>query len=152
MARNRISLSFKGFEELAEKLDKAGGDLKKVTEKALITSKKIVEKNLDEVVIKPNFPSEEEPGQYSTGKTRDSIDRSETVDWNGTKASIKVGFDFKISGLTSVFLMYGTPRRKKSQTAKSPKIYNAVYGAKTKKQIAEAQEKIFREEINKIIG
>lgn len=112
MAKNRISLSFKGFEELAEKLDKAGGDLKKVTEKALITSKKIVEQNLDEVVIKPNFPSEEEPGQYSTGKTRDSIDRSETVDWNGTKASIKVGFDFKISGMTSVFLMYGTPRRK----------------------------------------
>lgn len=147
MARNRISLSFKGFEELAEKLDKAGGDLKKVTEKALITSKKIVEKNLDEVVIKPNFPSEEEPGQYSTGKTRDSIDRSETVDWNGTKASIKVGFDFKISGLRTIFLMYGTPRMNKSQ-----KIYTAVYGAKTKKQVAEIQKEIFESEIKKIIG
>lgn len=147
MARNRISLSFKGFEELAEKLDKAGGDLKKVTEKALITSKKIVEKNLDEVVIKPNFPSEEEPGQYSNGDTRDSIDRDETVEWNGTTGSIHVGFDFKISGMTTIFLMYGTPRMNKSQ-----KIYNAVYGTKTKKQIAEAQEKIFREEINKIIG
>lgn len=152
MARNRISLSFKGFEELAEKLDKAGGDLKKVTEKALIASKKIVEQNLDEVVIKPNFPSEEKPGQYSTGDTRDSIDRSETVEWNGTKASIKVGFDFKISGMTSVFLMYGTPRRKKSQTAKSPKIYDAVYGAKTKKQVAEIQKEIFESEIKKIIG
>lgn len=39
MAKNRISLSFKGFEELAEKLDKAGGDLKKVTEKPLLQVK-----------------------------------------------------------------------------------------------------------------
>lgn len=147
MARNKISLSFKGFEELAEKLDKAGGDLKKVTEKALIASKKIVEQNLDEVVIKPNFPSEEKPGQYSTGDTRDSIDRDETVEWNGTTGSIHVGFDFKISGMTTIFLMYGTPRMNKSQ-----KIYNAVYGAKTKKQVAEIQKEIFESEIKKIIG
>lgn len=144
MAKNRISLSFKGFEELAEKLDKAGGDLKKVTEKALITSKKIVEQNLQANVNDSNFPAH---GKYSTGLTEKSIDRSETVEWNGTKATIKVGFDFKISGLRTIFLMYGTPRMKKS-----PKIYNAVYGAKTKKQIAEAQEKIFREEIDKIMG
>lgn len=144
MAKNRISLSFKGFEELAEKLDKAGGDLKKVTEKALITSKKIVEQNLKDTVNDSNFPAH---GKYSTGLTEKSIDTSETVEWNGTKATIKVGFDFKISGLRTIFLMYGTPRMNKSQ-----KIYNAVYGAKTKKQIAEAQEKIFREEINKIMG
>lgn len=152
MAKNRISLSFKGFEELAEKLDKAGGDLKKVTEKALVAGKNVVMDNLDKVVIKANFPAEEEPGRYSNGDTRDSIDRDETVEWNGTTGSIHVGFDFKISGMTSVFLMYGTPRRKKSQTAKSPKIYDAVYGAKTKKQVAEIQKEIFESEIKKIIG
>ena len=144
MARNKISLSFKGFEELAEKLDKAGGDLKKVTEKALITSKKIVEQNLKDTVNDSNFPAH---GKYSTGLTEKSIDTSETVEWNGTKATIKVGFDFKISGLRTIFLMYGTPRMKKS-----PKIFNAVYGAKTKKQVAEIQKEIFESEIKKIIG
>ena len=144
MARNKISLSFKGFEELAEKLDKAGGDLKKVTEKALITSKKIVEQNLKDTVNDSNFPAH---GKYSTGLTEKSIDTSETVEWNGTEATIKVGFDFKISGLRTIFLMYGTPRMKKS-----PKIFNAVYGAKTKKQVAEIQKEIFESEIKKIIG
>lgn len=147
MAKNRISLSFKGFEELAEKLDKAGGDLKKVTEKALVAGKNVVMDNLDKVVIKANFPAEEEPGRYSNGDTRDSIDRDETVEWNGTTGSIHVGFDFKISGMTTIFLMYGTPRMNKSQ-----KIYNAVYGAKTKKQVAEIQKEIFESEIKKIIG
>lgn len=144
MARNRISLSFKGFEELAEKLDKAGGDLKKVTEKALVAGKNVVMDNLDNEVKNSNFPAK---GKYSTGLTEKSIDRSETVEWNGTKASIKVGFDFKISGLRTIFLMYGTPRMNKSQ-----KIYNAVYGAKTKKQVAEIQKEIFESEIKKIIG
>ena len=100
--------------------------------------------NLDNEVKNSNFPAK---GKYSTGLTEKSIDRSETVDWNGTKASIKVGFDFKISGLRTIFLMYGTPRMKKS-----PKIYSAIYGAKTKKQIAEIQKEIFESEIKKIIG
>ena len=144
MAKNRISLSFKGFEELAEKLDKAGGDLKKVTEKALVAGKNVVMDNLDNEVKNSNFPAH---GKYSTGLTEKSIDTSETVEWNGTKATIKVGFDFKISGLRTIFLMYGTPRMKKS-----PKIFNAVYGAKTKKQVAEIQKEIFESEIKKIIG
>ena len=143
MARNRISLSFKGFEELAEKLDKAGGDLKKITEKALVAGKNVVRDNLDNAVKNSNFPAQ---GRYSTGLTEKSIDRDETVEWNGTTGSIHVGFDFKISGMRTIFLMYGTPRMEKSQ-----KIYDAVYGAKTKKQVSAVQKEIFESEIKKIM-
>lgn len=139
MARNKISLSFKGFEEMAEKLDELEGDLKKTTEEALIESKKIVTKNLQQATNKSNYPAH---GKYSTGETRESIDTTNNVIWEGTIGSIKVGFDFHKSGLVSIFLMYGTPRMAKVQA-----IYDAVYGRKTKTQISKAQKEIFAEAI-----
>ena len=42
MPKNRLTLNFKGFEELYYKLDSLQGDLKKVTEEALIKSHKVV--------------------------------------------------------------------------------------------------------------
>ena len=57
---------------------------------------------------------------------------------------IHVGFDFAKSGLTSVMIMYGTPRMNKVQS-----IYDAVYGNKTKKQVRKVQEEIFTDAIKK---
>lgn len=42
MARNRLTVSFKGFEEMFEKLDKAGANVEKTTEEALKESFNIV--------------------------------------------------------------------------------------------------------------
>ena len=135
MARNRVSLQFSGFLEMAEKLDELQGDLKKTTEEALRESKAVVSKNLLNATNKANYPAH---GKYSTGKTRHSIDTQKNVKWEGTAGEIKVGFDFKKSGLTSIFLMYGTPRMKKVQ-----QIYDAVYGRKTKTQVSKIQKDIF---------
>lgn len=140
--KNKIGLQFSGFEELAEKLDELQGDLKKTTEDALRKSKAVVTTNLLKATQKSNYPAH---GKYSKNNgTRHSIDTKKNIEWEGTMGSIHVGFDFKKSGLKSIFLMYGTPRMKKVQA-----IYDAVYGSKTKKQIRKIQKETFQEAIKK---
>ena len=82
-----------------------------------------------------------------TGRTLGSIRDNYPIEWEGLTASTKVGFDFAEGGLTSIFLMYGTPTMRPVQGLK-----NAVYGRKTKNMIAEEQKKIFSEAIHKRMG
>lgn len=135
--KNKITLQFKGFEEYAERLDKLGGDLKATTEKALQKSYDVVTPKLKDAIRK----------HHRSGLTENSLKTDSKVKWNGTFASIDVGFKISDGGFPSIFLMYGTPRMKKDQ-----KLYNSIYGSKTKKEIAEIQEEIFAEEIRKIMG
>lgn len=139
MARNKIGLQFEGWEDTLAKLDELGGTqlMKRATESALKASKQHVNPHIESAMN--SLPA---GGRYSTGETKQSIDKSMSVDWQGLTASIKVGFDFKESGLTSIFLMYGTPRMSPVKGLKA-----AIYGAKTKKEIAQIQS----EAINKII-
>ena len=131
MARNRIGLQVEGFEDYMAKLDKLGGTaaMRRGVEEALKESKKYVNPLIEQAMTK--LPA---GGRYSTGDTKRSLDKDMSVDWEGDTASIKVGFDFSESGLKSIFLMYGTPRMKPVTGLKA-----AVYGAKTKKEIAAIQ-------------
>ena len=143
MARNRIGLQFNGWEEYIAKLDELGGTqtMKKGVEEALIESKKHVNPLIEQAMTK--LPAR---GKYSTGDTKKSIDDDLSVEWNGMTGSIKIGFDFSKSGLKSIYLMYGTPRMKPVSGLKS-----AIYGAKTKKEIAEIQEKVLSGVIKKVM-
>lgn len=131
MARNRIGLQVEGFEEYMAKLDEIGGTkaMRRGVEEALKESKKYVNPLIEQAMTK--LPA---GGKYSTGDTKESLDKDMSVDWQGGTATIKVGFDFSESGLKSIFLMYGTPRMKPVTGLKA-----AVYGAKTKKEIAAIQ-------------
>ena len=133
--KNRIGLQFSGFEEMAARLDELQGDLQHTTEEALIKSKEVVTAKLLEATNKANYPAQ---GKYSTGRTRQSIDTTKNVKWQGTTAEIDVGFDLKISGMTSIFLMYGTPRMNKVQA-----IYDAIYGSRVKAEIKRIQKETF---------
>ena len=133
--KNRIGLQFSGFEEMAARLDELQGDLQRTTEEALIKSKEVVTAKLLEATNKANYPAQ---GKYSTGRTRQSIDTTKNVTWQGTTAEIDVGFDLEKSGLTSIFLMYGTPRMAKVQA-----IYDAVYGSRVKAEIKRVQKETF---------
>ena len=135
--KNRIGLQFSGFEEMAARLDELQGDLQRTMEEALIKSKEVVTTKLLEVTNKPNYPAH---GKYARrgDPTRASIDTTNDVKWQGTTAEIKVGFDLKKSGLTSIFLMYGTPRMDKVQA-----IYDAVYGSRVKAEIKRIQKETF---------
>lgn len=147
-AKNKIGLKFDGLEEMIANLEKIQGDLKSTTEKALKASKERVNAELRQVTIPANYPAH---GKYSTGKTAQSIDTDMSVSWEGTTASIKIGYDMQISGMTSIFLMYGTPRHKPPMKAVR-KMYNAIYGSKMKKEIAEIQREVFAAEIRQKMG
>lgn len=142
MPKNRLTLNFKGFEELYYKLDSLQGDLKKVTEEALIKSHKVVTPKIEQCMNK--LPAH---GKYSTGETKASIRKIEKVEWEGAKAYIQVGFEFEKSGMKSIFLIYGTPRMKPVSGLKS-----AIYGSKTQKEIGEVQKKVLQNAIDELIG
>lgn len=144
MARNKIGLQVAGFEDYMAKLDEIGGSkaMKRGVESALKASKEYVTPQVEAAMNK--LPAK---GKYSTGLTEKSIDDGYKVEWEGMTASIEVGFDFSKSGVTSVFLMYGTPRMKPVSGLKA-----AIYGTKTKKKIAELQGEALDKVIARILG
>lgn len=136
-SKNRIGLEFEGFEDIVAELEGLQGDVRKATEESLKVANKVVAERLTPIMEK----------HKRTGVTLGSIRNDYPIEWEGLTASTKIGFDFAESGLTSIFLMYGTPRMPKVQG-----LYNAVYGRKTKKMIGEEQRKIFSEAIHKRMG
>lgn len=141
MAKNKVGLQVKGFEELMSKLDEVGGSsaMKRGVDAALKKSKEHINKQLNSIMTPGNMPA---GGKYSTGETKQHINTDMKVDWQGMKGSIKVGFDLDGAGLRSIYLMYGTPKM-----APVPGLKDAIYGSKTKTQIAKLQA----QEINKVI-
>lgn len=137
MPKNKIGLTFSGFEELVSKLDKLGGDLKSVTTEALEKSHGLVTPGIHKAMKK----------HHRTGDTEKSIVDNTKVEWEGTVASIEVGFDISSGGLPSIFLMYGTPRMKKDTT-----LYNSIYGSSIRRKVQEAQSEIFSKAINERMG
>ncbi len=136
MAKNKIGLQFDGFEALISKLDSMDGNVKKAVERSLEAAHNTVTTKLVADMRR----------HRRTGRTAKAIAKDPEIKWEGTTASVKVGFRFP-EGLPSVFLMYGTPRKKKDQN-----LYNDIYGSRVKKEIAEKQKQIFTEEIMKRTG
>lgn len=133
----KMQLEFEGFNEVIARLTKLEGNVKKTTEEALRQSERIARKKAGAAMSSHN----------KTYRTIRTLKHDQSVNWAGTTASIEVGFDIHNGGLASVFLMYGTPRVKKDQ-----KLYNAFYGAQTKKEVQKLQEDIFMREIRKMGG
>lgn len=148
MGRNKIGLQVSGLDEYMAKLDKLGGTdvMQRGVEAALKASKQYVNPKIEAAMATSNLPA---GGKYSTGDTKESIDKDMSVDWQGMTASIKVGFDFSKSGLKSIFLMYGvngTPR-----IAPVKGLRNTIYGAKSKKQIAQIQAEALDKVIERVM-
>lgn len=135
MARKKTGIEFEGFEEVLARLSKLNGNVKKTTEKALKETHKYITENAKKTIAPHKL----------TGATEESLVEKPTIEWNGTIATVKTGFNIKDGGLASIFLMYGTPRIKKDQ-----KLYDAFYSARTQKEIDKIQEDIFYEEIRRI--
>jgi HK97 gp10 family phage protein len=131
----KIKLEFDGFNDVIQKLEKLDGDVRKTTEKALKETHKIITSKAEAAIIP----------HRRTGRTQKSLVRKADVEWNGTTASVYVGFDFEKGGLPHIFLMWGTPRMKKD-----PKFYAAFYSDRTYQEVQAAQEKIFFDEIARL--
>lgn len=140
-----IKIDSKEIELLKKRLDEAGKSVKPAVDKALKASKQYVTNLLGKDTVKPNFPHQ---GTYSTGDLKNSIDRDYNVKWQGSNAYIKVGYDNKKSGLTSILMIRGAPR-KKPPMQKARKIKEDIYGSKTKIKINEIQEETILKIINR---
>lgn len=137
MSGAKFKVEFEGFDEVMNRLKKLNGDMRGTTEKALKETHSIVT-NKAQAAIAPH---------RRTGRTEASLYRAGDVRWSGETAFVWTGFPIHEGGLPSIFLMYGTPRMKKDQ-----QLYNAFFGAATKKQVLSSQEDIFYEAIRKLGG
>ncbi len=141
MSRNKVTVDFGNFRDYLNKLEDLAGEdgLKKGVEAGLKSAKQYVNQELKAKMSKSNLPAH---GKYSRSITINSIDKDFNIEWKGSVASTKVGFDFHKSGLTSIFLMYGTPKM-----PPVPGLYEAVYGRAAKSKIRKLQ----KEAIQKVI-
>lgn len=146
MTRNRVVCDFSGFRDYMARLDELGNDdaMKRGVEAGLKASKQYVNTEVNKAIAKSNLPAH---GKYSTGSTKDSLDKNFNVDWEGLQGVIKVGFDFSKSGMTSIFLMYGTPKMPPIQG-----LYDAIYGTRTKSKIKRLQKEAINEVIRREMG
>lgn len=134
---NRTYIEFEGFDEAVSRLTKLNGNVKNIAEKALKETHSIITKKAESAITPHN----------QTHQTEKSLQREAKVEWAGTLASVKTGFSISEGGLASIFLMYGTPKQKKDQ-----KMYNAFWANSTRKEVLEAQEEIFFDEIRRLEG
>lgn len=135
--KSKFGLTFDGFNDLMAELDSLEGDLKQVTSECLEVAHEIITPKVHEAMRK----------HHQTGVTEKSIKDKSNVEWTGTTASVDIGFKVRDGGLPSIFLMYGTPKMKKDT-----KLYNAIYGKKVRDEIAEKQQDILTDAINKRLG
>ena len=74
------------------------------------------------------------------------------MEWTGDTASVGVGFDISGGGLPSIFLMYGTKLHGQPHITPDRKLYDAVYGAKTRKEISKIQESAFQKVLERVMN
>ena len=140
----KISLDFKGFNEVLKKLHELEADVKPIAEEALTKTHEIVTKKAEDAVKKPYLPA---GGKYSTGATEESINRTPKITWSGTVAAVSVGYNIKKGGLPSIFMLYGSPRYMKVQA-----VYDAFYSDQTQGEYINAQKEIFYKAIGELEG
>lgn len=130
--QKKIGLDLSELEDYIARFEGYENELKRAIEAALLATKREITSNLQEDMKK----------HRQTGITEAALNKEYKVQWEGTRATIKLGFKFP-DGFPSIMLMYGTPRM-----AKDRKLYNDIYGATTRnkaKQLqAEAMEKVLR--------
>ena len=135
----RMSIIFNGFADLAASIDRSGGDLHKAVDEALTETGKYIQ----DQVTSAAAPYARKGGGlkgYATGEMYQTIKKDQPVYWHGQVAEVSVGFNLNQGdGWVSIFVMYGTPRM-----GKDPKIYNAIKGAKTKKEIEKIQQEVMQ--------
>lgn len=142
--RKRFTIRVEGLDYLMAKLERLNGDTKKIAEECLEAGHKIITPKAQEAARKPNLPAK---GRYYTGRTLRSTKLNREVEWKGYVGKEDVGYSISEGGLEWIFMMWGTPRYMKNK-----KMWAAFYGAKTKREVSEAQKKIFFDEYRRLMG
>lgn len=106
MARNTMQLDTSGFDRMIRELEQLGGNVERAVTEALQSAADRVHDDTVAALDKANLPAQ---GRYSKGTTRKSVVEDPRVTWNGTVASVPIGFDFSKPGAGG-YLITGTPR------------------------------------------
>lgn len=138
----KLELNFPMLDKLTKQLQEIEGNaLDRAVEKALEDSNAFVASQLD-AAIKPH---------HRTGRTENSLLKDTEVKKNGTEYSANTGFKISDGGLASIFLMYGTKVHGQPHVSPDKKLYNAIFGAATKKKIQEIQAQAFFKMIDEVM-
>lgn len=131
--KSKLAFNFDEMAGLAEKLEKAGGNLQAAADRALKATHDYITPNLSAGIQR----------HVQTGDTKGSLDKQGGVVWESPlKAHINIGFNLKEGGLPSIFLMWGTPKMRPDTKLKS-----AAFGAKVTREVAAIQ----RQEMEKAL-
>ena len=132
MKKKEIVL-FSGFEEMLDKIEKAGGTVEKAVTAAVKEDAEFTRKQLLDFIKK----------HKETGATEASLIPVEVENYRG-KITCKVGFSISNGGLAAIFLNYGTP--KIAPTMFIDKAFN------NKKKHQDIQEKAMQKILSEIGG
>lgn len=117
--KSKCKVTFTGFEEILQDIEKLGGDMPQVIEKAVLKSGEIATQEYLKVVDKHRY----------SGITEESVVEDLKVENDGRKIVLKTGFDLKKGGLASIFLDRGVPTVKPVKYVQKIKRNKAVKGA-----------------------
>lgn len=122
------------LKKYAEQLEEAGGDaaIKRATQAGMASAKAEINKLVTASMQPGSLPAH---GAYSTGDTLKSLNKAMTAEWEGTLATLPLGFDMSQSGPVSIFLMHGTPKMRPAAGLR-----DALYGPDAKKIARKAQK------------
>lgn len=143
----KFGVTFKGLDDYIKKLEEVGDGkiVKETVEEAMKVSKRHVTEKLKKGISPSSLPAK---GKYSNAPhVSSTLDTSDEVEWAMGVGEINVGFDLKKpAGLTSIFLMYGTPKHRPAKGLKA-----AVYGAATRREVIKLEEEAFNDAIKRIM-
>ena len=107
-----------------------GGDLQKACDTALKSTHEYITPQLSSGIARHDL----------SGQTAGSLERAPHVVWETPlKAKVSIGFNLKEGGVPSIFLMWGTPKRKASKMPVDTAFKNSAFGPKVKREVARLQ-------------
>ena len=132
----KLELDFPMLKTLQRKLEEVDGALDSAVTTVLEDSNALIAQQLEAAMSK----------HRRTGKTQSTILKNTDV--------LKANTGFKISegGLPSIFLMYGTTVHGQPHIQPDRELYNAIYGAATRKKIQEIQANAFFKTIDEVMN
>ena len=118
--KSKCKVTFTGFEEILQDIEKLGGDMPKVIEKAVLKSGEIATQEYLKVIDQHRY----------SGITEETLKTDLEIKNDGKTISLQTGFNIDKGGVASIFLdRVGTPSKKPLKYNQKIKRNKAVKGA-----------------------
>lgn len=131
-----MAFNFKEMYDLAERLEKLGGNLQEACDTALKATHDYITPPLSSGIAR----------HVETGETQSSLEKVPRVVWvSPLKAYVNIGFDLADGGWPSIFLMWGTPKMKPDMSLRK-----AAFGPKIRREVANIQREALEAAVAKM--